>query len=147
MSRYTTLNLLIAALFAGIVTTMPVAANIGNEADTTSRRRGSLSFCISGGSAHLLRDTEENSARIDGHLGAYYGINATWSTPRDPNHLSDRAFGYPSLDFGMTVTDFSATRFFRLNRPRTYRSRLGREYTLYGAFRRDIVRTARQSFG
>ena len=126
---------------------MPIAANAACKTDTANTRIASWSFSLSGGMAHLMRNTEENSARIDGRTGTYYGVNATWSSPRDPNHLSDRAFGYPSIDIGLTVTDFSATRFFRPNRPRPYRSRLGREYTLYGAFRRDIMRTARQSFG
>ena len=147
MSRHTTLKPLTTALIAGLVTTMPIAANAACKTDTANTRHASWSFSLSGGTAHLLRDTEENSARIDGRTGAYYGVNATWSSPRDPNHLSDRAFGYPSIDIALTVTDFSATRFFRPNRPRPYRSHLGREYTLYGAFRRDIVRTARQSFG
>lgn len=147
MHREMTNKPLTTALIAAFLTAMPATADAACETDTARSRQAAWSFSLSGGSAHLLKSTEENSAQVDGRVGAHYGINATWQAPHNPSHLSDRAFGYPAVDIGLTVTDFSATRFSHPKKPRPYRSRLGREYTLYGAFRRDIVRTARQSFG
>lgn len=64
--------------------------------------------------------------------------------PEDSS-LYDNAFGYPMLEGGFLLADYSHIRLHEENRHAPYISGLGYMVAAYGAFRRDVVRSGRFS--
>ena len=103
-----------------------------------------------GGSAgmnHLINIKIRGEQLVKRGWGANYSLfmNAQ-SNPLDTAiSVYDRVFGFPTLEAGVQLLDYSHTRLHTQNTP--YQSRVGYVWTAYIAFRRDIYRNRKWSFG
>ncbi|MBQ6749263.1 MAG: acyloxyacyl hydrolase [Bacteroidaceae bacterium] len=103
-----------------------------------------------GGSAginHLLNIEMRGEKLVKRGWGSNYGLYFDWqANPLDTAiSVYDRVFGFPTLEAGVQLLDYSHTRLHTGDTP--YQSRVGYVWTAYVGFRRDIYRNRKWSFG
>lgn len=103
-----------------------------------------------GGSAglnHLLNIEMRGEQLVKRGWGSNYGLYFDWqANPLDTTiSVYDRAYGFPTLEAGVQMLDYSHTRLHTGDTP--YLSSLGCVWTAYVGFRRDIYRNRLWSFG
>ena len=103
-----------------------------------------------GGSAgmnHLINIKIRGEQLVKRGWGANYSLfmNAQANPLDTAISVYDRVFGFPTLEAGVQLLDYSHTRLHTQNTP--YQSRVGYVWTAYIAFRRDIYRNRKWSFG
>lgn len=106
-------------------------------------------YSIGGGAGinHLLNITIRGEKLVKRGWGSNYSLFMTsQANPLDSAiSVYDRVFGFPTLEAGMQLLDYSHTRMHTEDTP--YMSRIGYVWAGYIAFRRDIYRNRKWSFG
>lgn len=99
------------------------------------------------GIAHLLNIKIRDEKLVKRGWCGHYALYFDWQANPLDSVISvyDRAFGFPTLEAGAQLLDYRHTRLHTGDTP--YMSRLGYVWTAYVAFRRDIYRNRRWSFG
>lgn len=108
-------------------------------AQNFSFQQNRVSLGASVESAYLLTSDEYARQFVQSHGVRYYNFHIRFKPL--PGHPYDDAFRSPSLEFGVLAADFRDIRLFRLEDPSRL-SGMGGMFTLYGAFRRDLVSTS-----
>lgn len=105
-----------------------------------SFQKNQISVGASVENAYLLVSDEYARQFVQSHAVRYYNLHFRFR----PSHgdAYDVAFRSPSLEVGMLVGDFRSVRLFREENSSCL-SGMGGMFTLYGAFRRDLVSTSR----
>ena len=101
----------------------------------------------SSGINHLLNIKMRGENLVQRGWGSNYGLYFDWqANPLDTAvNIYDRSFGFPTLEAGVQLLDYSHTRLHTGDTP--YMSSLGYIWAAYVSFRRDIYRNRRWSFG
>lgn len=121
------------------------------EADASDDESKMPRFLYSvGGNAglnHLLNIKMRGEKLVKRGWGSNYGIFFDWKANPLDSAISvyDRAFGFPTLEAGVQMLDYSHTRLHTGDTP--YMSSVGYIWTAYVGFRRDIYRNRHWSFG
>lgn len=120
-----------------------------NETDSTDSQRVHKFFYSIGGNAginHLLNIEMRGEKLVKRGWGSNYALFFDWqANPLDSTaSVYDRAFGFPALEAGIQMLDYSHTRLHTGNTP--YMSTIGYIWTAYIGFRRDIYRNRRWAF-
>ena len=106
-------------------------------------------YSLGGGAGinHLMNIEMRGEKLVKRGWGSNYSVYFDWqANPRDSAFSPyDRFFGFPTLEVGLQLLDYSHTRLHTGDTP--YMSTLGLVWTAYVAFRRDIYRNRRWSFG
>lgn len=106
-------------------------------------------YSIGGGAGinHLMNIVMRDEKLVKRGWGGSYGVFVnSQANPLDSAiSVYDRVFGFPTLEAGFQLLDYSHTRLHTGNTP--YQSRVGYVWTPYIAFRRDIYRNRKWSFG
>lgn len=117
----------------------------GLSARDKSEKMRRVSFGAAAGWAYLLGLDDYAQELIHSHRTLFYTLNAAYRALPGDRSLYDSAFGYPMLEGGFLLADYSHIRLHMENRHTPYISGLGYMAAAYGAFRRDIVRSGRFS--
>ncbi len=93
---------------------------------------------------------------IPGNYGSEYvthpymshaGISLQWQSSATNANAYDRAFGLPTIEVGVLFADYSHIRLNRGYANATFDSDMGKEWAVYAAFRRDIIRNRHLRLG
>lgn len=117
----------------------------GLSARDKSEKMRRVSFGAAAGWAYLLGLDDYAQELIHSHRTLFYTLNAAYRALPGDSSLYDSAFGYPMLEGGFLLVDYSHIHLHMENRYTPYISGLGYMAAAYGAFRRDIVRSERFS--
>ncbi|MBR1520984.1 MAG: acyloxyacyl hydrolase [Bacteroidaceae bacterium] len=101
----------------------------------------------SGGMNHLLNIKMRGEKLVKRGWGANYSLfmNSQANPLDSAISVYDRVFGFPTLEAGVQLLDYSHARMQTEDTP--YMSRLGYVWAAYIGFRRDIYRNRKWSFG
>ena len=99
-----------------------------------------------GGGAGLNQMLKRGSKALKTTLGSNYGVFYDWQANPYDSLVSvyDYAFGFPTLEAGVQLLDYSRIRMQQESTP--YMSTLGYIWAAYVGFRRDIYRNRRWAF-
>lgn len=108
-------------------------------AQDLSFRKNHVSWGMEVEGARLLSSEEYDRDFIRSHGARYYGLNVRFQPLRAYGDAYDRAFRFPSLEFGLLLGDFHDIHFYRERGNPSLHSGAGYMVAAYGAFRRDIL--------
>ena len=114
--------------------------------DPDSTPRFIYSVGGSAGMNHLLNITMRGEKLIKRGWGSNYSlfVNSQANPLDSAISVYDRVFGFPTLEAGLQLHDYSHVRMHTADTP--YMSRTGYVWAAYIAFRRDIYRNRKWSF-
>lgn len=101
------------------------------------------SFGATAGWTYLLGLDKYARDLIKSPYGSVYSIYGAYRALPSDSSLYDEAFGYPTLEGGLMLLDYSRVRLHMDNRHAPYDSGLGYMVAAYAAFKRDVVRASR----
>lgn len=99
-----------------------------------------------GGSAGLNNLQKRGGILMNHNWSSNYGMFFNWQTNplNSAVNMYDRAFGFPTLEAGVQMLDYSRIRLYTEDSP--YMSSIGYIWTAYIGFRRDIYRNRHWAF-
>lgn len=103
------------------------------------------SFGATAGWAYLIGIDKYARDLIKSPYALMYSIYGAYRALPSDSSLYDEAFGYPTLEGGLMLVDYSRVRLHMDNRHAPYDSELGYMVAAYAAFKRDVVRASRFS--
>ncbi len=119
-------------------------SDVSEKATKTSSR---LFYGGSVGGAYHFNRHKEGTDLVKTHGVGYYSAYINYQSLESDSSVYDMAFGLPSLEFGFMLGRFRSVSMQGSKADVNYRSCLGNQYTLYYAFRRDMLAGSRLSMG
>lgn len=101
------------------------------------------SFGATAGWAYLIGIDKYARDLIKSPYASVYSVYGAYRALPSDSSRYDMAFGYPTIEGGMMLVDYSRVRLHMDNRHAPYDSGLGYMVAAYAAFKRDVVRASR----
>lgn len=108
---------------------------------------GHYRYGISAGASSLLGREDGGVDLVKTHSTRMYSISVARQTCKADSNRWDELYGYPTMEVGALLADYSDIRLSRAKESASPYSGMGYEIGVYGAFRRDFYKQGRFSMG
>ncbi len=98
-----------------------------------------MAVSLTGGAGYFMPG-EYGSENVTRPVMSHVALALQWQAAAENASAYDRVYGLPTMELGALLADYSRIRLNRGYAAAPFDSRLGREWAVYGAFRRDIIR-------